>query len=305
MEFKQLQYFQAVAKHSNISRAARELYITQPNLSKSIAQLERELGVPLFEHRKGKIELNEYGRLFLKSVDRCFSELTSGIQAVQQSYETRQSVITVTCNIESLLPDLIKSFSPLHPEISIRQLGYQSGNIAELLLNRAVDFAITSLPIPDERLTFKFLGQKEFILLMCDNHPLAKGDTISLAQMKEERFVCDNSRLNADMLRHICKRSGFEPNIGYEVDEADLIYDLVVSNGVLAFMPTPHYVRLRQRYPDSPIHVAHIADEIPPAKIGVTYHIGYVISREAELFIEFLKQFLVSEENAIKSMEWF
>ena len=57
MDFNQLKNFMAVARTGNISRAAQELYVTQPSLSKSIAKLEEELKVPLFRHRKGRIEL--------------------------------------------------------------------------------------------------------------------------------------------------------------------------------------------------------------------------------------------------------
>ena len=78
MEISQLKYFAAVARLGNISKAAQELYVTQPNLSKSIARLEEELGVPLFEHRKGKITLNDYGRCFLASVNLSLGELENG-----------------------------------------------------------------------------------------------------------------------------------------------------------------------------------------------------------------------------------
>ena len=65
MELMQLRYFAAVARLGNISRAAQELYVTQPNLSKSIARLEEELGVPLFDHRKGKLPSTTMGAAFL------------------------------------------------------------------------------------------------------------------------------------------------------------------------------------------------------------------------------------------------
>ena len=82
MDFTVLKYFQAVARNGNMTKTARELYITQPNLSKRIAQLEEEIGVPLFEHRKGKIVLNDYGRMFLSSVDIAFAELKAGMENV-------------------------------------------------------------------------------------------------------------------------------------------------------------------------------------------------------------------------------
>ena len=88
MDLTQLKYFQAVAKTGNVSKAAEKLFVTQPNLSKSISRLEDELGVPLFEHRRGKILLNEYGRVFLGSVELAFHELNNGRQTILRLYES-------------------------------------------------------------------------------------------------------------------------------------------------------------------------------------------------------------------------
>lgn len=123
MEIAQLKYFAAVARLGNVSRAAQELYVTQPNLSKSIARLEAELGVPLFEHRKGKILLNDYGRCFLASVDLSLGELENGVQCIQRMYEAAQNILALGCSIDDLLPDVLRSFAQSYPEIGIRQFG--------------------------------------------------------------------------------------------------------------------------------------------------------------------------------------
>ena len=89
MDFLQLNYFRAVARHGNMSQAARELYITQPGLSRCISRLEDELGVPLFERRKGKIVLNTYGQLFLANVNLAFDQLEQGTEAVRRLYSRK------------------------------------------------------------------------------------------------------------------------------------------------------------------------------------------------------------------------
>ena len=78
MDFSQLNYFRAAARHGNLTRAAEELYISQPGLSRYLSRLEEELGVPLFERRKGKITLNTYGQLFLANVNLAFDQLEQG-----------------------------------------------------------------------------------------------------------------------------------------------------------------------------------------------------------------------------------
>ena len=68
MDFEHLNYFRTVARLGNLSQAAKELYISQPGLSRYLTKLEQEIGVPLFERRKGRIVLNTYGQIFLTNV---------------------------------------------------------------------------------------------------------------------------------------------------------------------------------------------------------------------------------------------
>ena len=69
MELNQLHYFVAVARCENITRAAKELFITQPALSRVILRLEQELGTPLFDRHGGRVTLNEHGKAFLRYVE--------------------------------------------------------------------------------------------------------------------------------------------------------------------------------------------------------------------------------------------
>ncbi len=70
MELSQLAYFRAVARTEHFTRAAEELHITQPSLSKAIANLEGELGVPLFDREGKRVRLNPYGAAFLERVEQ-------------------------------------------------------------------------------------------------------------------------------------------------------------------------------------------------------------------------------------------
>ena len=65
MDLLELRYFQAVARHQHVSRAAAELRVAQPALSRAIARLEAELGVPLFDRRGRRVRLNRFGAMFL------------------------------------------------------------------------------------------------------------------------------------------------------------------------------------------------------------------------------------------------
>ena len=78
MDLLQLRYFQVVARHQHVSRAATELRVAQPALSRAIARLEAEVGVPLFDRRGRRIRLNRFGAMFLARAGRALGELEQG-----------------------------------------------------------------------------------------------------------------------------------------------------------------------------------------------------------------------------------
>jgi DNA-binding transcriptional LysR family regulator len=80
MDLLQFRYFQTVARHQHVSRAAEELHVAQPVLSRAIARLEAELGVPLFDRRGRRVKLNRFGAAFLVRVTRALGELHQGGQ---------------------------------------------------------------------------------------------------------------------------------------------------------------------------------------------------------------------------------
>ena len=82
MKMAQLLYFKTVAEAGKISIAARKLYVTAPAVSIAIGNLEKELGVQLFERTNNRIVLNEYGKAYLKYVNQVFDELTEAKQTV-------------------------------------------------------------------------------------------------------------------------------------------------------------------------------------------------------------------------------
>ena len=303
MDLSQLNYFRVVAKTGNISKAAQALYITQPNLSRSIARLEEEIEVPLFEHRKGKILLNEYGRVFLSSVELIFSELNTGIQTVQRIYETSQNFLSLACTIDGFLPDVLKEFSLLHPDIGIKQLNFTQEDVTEHLLDRTLTMAVTSREIQHEQIVFELLGQKEYVILMHHSHRLAKNDAILISELSDEKFICDASRLNLQNLKVICEKRGFRPNVGYEVQNSELIYQLLEGNAGIAFMPLPQYAKIKKHYMGSSIKYVKIKEEIPKANIGVAYHKKYVLNNAAAAFVEFLRMWLSMEENLIDELK--
>lgn len=146
MELSQLRYFIAVAKLGNMSKAAETLFVSQPNLSTSISRLEEEVGVPLFERRRGKIALNQNGELLLKSVEQAVSLLDAGVQAVRNQHSGRPEPLSIVCMTDDTT--LLEHFLLEHPEVNLIHQRADLPNVTSLLDRCEVDLAMTVLPPP-------------------------------------------------------------------------------------------------------------------------------------------------------------
>ena len=91
-------------------KGTEELHIAQPSLSKTIARLEKDLGVPLFDRQGRQITLNSFGKVFWKRVERIFHELSEGEREIKDLAELQQSSITLAVSIPRILPELLGSF---------------------------------------------------------------------------------------------------------------------------------------------------------------------------------------------------
>lgn len=303
MELSQLKYFSTVARLGNVSKAAQELYVTQPNLSKSIARLEEELGVPLFDHRKGKIVLNDYGRCFLSSVNLSLAELENGVQSIQRMYESSQNILALGSPIDDLIPDVLRSFAVAHPEIGIRQFGCSTQELVERLNRRTLDLAVTARPVGGDNFVFDELGRSEFVILVGRNHPLANRKHVSVAELAREKLICDRSRMDAQTLTAVCKQHGFSPNILFEVESSNLIYSLLASDRGVAFMPIVQIRKISREYPDSGIHMLLLSDPVEPARLGIVHRKDYEWSAAAKTFADFLRQWLADEAEEVAQIK--
>ena len=302
MELQQLKNFQVVAKCGNISRAARELYVTQPSLSKSISRLEDELGVPLFTHRKGKIELNDYGRVFLSSIDIAYEQLNTGVQTIKRMYDTDQHILSLTSNISGFLPDNLPIFLGLYPDIGIRQRDSSTMQMTELILDHTVTLGISCEEIKNDNIEFMTLGKKDYVLAISTSHPLAAKKSVTVPELKDETFICDSSRMSVEPLRKLCQKEGFSPKIGYEIENSELIYKLVESMRGIAILPLGLGCKLLSTHPNNKIKLLKIDGELDPILIGIAYHKNYSFSKAAELFIDFLKDILEKEDKLIETL---
>ncbi len=297
MDFDQLEYFRVTATYGSISQAAQALHITQPALSRSIAKLEDEVGVPLFDRRNHRIVLNAYGRTFLQSTEQAFLQIQSGIALVQQMYSTEQGILTLASPLDRLLSETIQAFMEEHPDIRLRGHHYAYPEIEKYLLSYVIELGIfgeyaaasdhlhTSL---SPLIHAEDLAKTGFVLVYNQALALPETSPISLAALRDISFVCDCVCMTGKSLASLCAAHGFVPTVAYEVENFELVEMLLRQNPFAAFLPEQAAKPLINRAGEI-LAMCTLAEEIPPLILRAAWLEERGLSKEGGLFLDFLK----------------
>jgi DNA-binding transcriptional LysR family regulator len=234
----QLRYFQAVARHQHVSRAAEELHVAQPALSRSIARLESEIGVPLFDRHGRRVTLNRFGAAFLSRVDNALSELEQGRRELHDAAGLARGSVAVAAETLRTLTDLVAGFLAGHPAVSFRLRQAAEPEMSALLLSGEVDLCLASLPLHNASARSAVLISEEALLAVPPGHQLAGRDSVTITELAGEPFVTTRpgywQRALADEL---FGRSGIRPAIACEGDEPYAIRGLISAGVGVGLLP--------------------------------------------------------------------
>ncbi|MBQ9007722.1 MAG: LysR family transcriptional regulator [Clostridia bacterium] len=178
----------AVAECGTLVAASEQLHITQPSMSRAMKKLEETVGVPLFEHKGNRLELNEYGRLAAQYARRILdsqAEMVTRIRALERS---RRTILLGSCAPGPLyeLPPMLSSLYPDQTiSTEIREettliAGLKQGTYQQIILNRETE---------DPEISCHFCGTESLCFSLPKDHPLADRKTLSFAEMDGETFL--------------------------------------------------------------------------------------------------------------------
>ncbi|HEU5090075.1 MAG TPA: LysR substrate-binding domain-containing protein, partial [Roseiflexaceae bacterium] len=189
MELHHLRYFEAVARLGSVTRAAEELHVAQPSLSKQIKALEGELGVALFDRVGRRVELSEGGRVLLPYARRVLREVGAARDALHEHEQLARGhvVIGAPPTIGArLLPEALAAFHSQHPAIELELHEAGSAPLVRLLLEGGVDLAV--VPIPAGGTQSLALFTEDLVVAVAPHHRLAGHASIPSAALADEDF---------------------------------------------------------------------------------------------------------------------
>ncbi len=238
MDLLQLHYFRTVARLQHVTRAAEELAVAQPSLSRTIARLEAELGTPLFERRGRRVSLNAYGQAFLRHVERVFAALDDGRRELADLAGLERGAIIVAATTLRVLPDVLGAFLGLHPRVNVQLFQASTLEMRGRLLRGEVDLCVASSPIEGPALRSVPLFTEEVLLAVPPGHRLAGRERVPLDEAAGEPFISARAGYwSRDLTDEACRQAGFVPTIVCEGDEPGALRGLVAAGLGVAFLP--------------------------------------------------------------------
>ena len=296
MDILQLQYFQTIARLENITKASEILYVAQPNLSTSIKRLEEDLGVSLFERRKGKIRLTDTGRLFLAYVDDVLGQLDEAVGQVRLSDRHAREKVRVASVIVDLIGHLLDDFLPEHPDVSFRQFNCRNSEVVGKIMNADADFGFVFGAPAQGGLEYIEMDRCERIVQLAKDHPLAGRGIISLKELAGQRLVLNLSR-DDELLGELSRSLRFRPEAFYECDDKRVEISMITRGKGLSIAPLSNYLKLVNEDPELNMTCLRLREELPPARLGMLRKSGVHLSVAALQFYEIVHQFFQDEKE--------
>lgn len=237
-----LRYFVKLAHVGHYTKAAEQLCITQPSLSHAISQLEKELGLPLFEKYGRKTTLTRYGEEFLLCAEQTLRTLDNGLASLERAANGEGEIrlgILRTLGIQ-FIPRLAARFLEEHPEAEIH-FSFHTGITRELLsglLAQKYDLAFCSEPPEELELTSVPVGGQELVLITPKDHPLAALSQVDLSQTLPypQVYFSPGSGMR-DVVNRLFEQTGRRPLIACETEEDEVIAGLVAQGFGIAVVP--------------------------------------------------------------------
>lgn len=288
MKLTQLEYFCVAARYHNITKAAKELFVTQPSISNAIKALEEEFGVNLFFRNNNKLTLTPEGEIFYKSAE----ELLAHADSVESKFhELRKKVTPIRIGIPPMLgtiylPELYLSLNKRFPNVELRLFEFGSIKACNLVLEEKLDIAIVNAEQPSiDKCNSRIIDTEDLLFCVAPDHPLAGQKTLLLTMLADEPLILFNTdSVQVMTLTRQFKAVGVNPHIILNTSQITTLINMVKSGHMGTFL----YRSIVEKHPDI------VGIPVMPSieqRIGVIWKKGKYQNTTTEKVIKFIENF--------------
>lgn len=237
MTLNQFSSFAAVAKYLSLTKASKELRVSQPSISQQLKQLEDHHGTKLYRRVNRGVEITEAGRLFLRRIAPILEQVArlegrSKPIAPRSTREVLRVGGTDSASAE-LLPSLLAGFRKRHPTAELEMRTRTSDHLERMISGSVLDLAVTARQARSSALACEPLRGEKIAMFVPSNHPLARKNELELSDVLAEPLITRGGKRGSGVvdraLRQI-REAGVDCNIGMYCDGPTAIKAAVRQN---------------------------------------------------------------------------
>jgi LysR family hydrogen peroxide-inducible transcriptional activator len=235
--FQQLRYLVAIADAGTFGAAADEEFVTQPAISAQIKELERKLGVTLFERSSRGVfmtmqgsEVVERARVILRDM----KDLVGSTHYEGDHLRGRIGLGVIPTLAPYVLPNVVRFIMSTHPKAELHIHELQTVHLLDSLRRGVIDLGLLALPVGSDEFTTESIGLDSFVLAMSESHPLAKEKSpVKLDVLRDERVILlEEGHCLRDQATQVCRLVFSEPSEVQATSMATLAQMVAAGLGV-------------------------------------------------------------------------
>lgn len=282
MNLQSLKYFIAVTEYSSFTKAAERFHVTQPTLSRQIADMERKFGVQLFYRDRQSVTLTPAGEACLPAVKeivaRC-ENLMRHLKNIRGEVSGMLKIGYFWCLDQDFFSKPLSLFAETYPNINVGLTKASFSGLIDSLMDGSFDliYAAAAGLVNIPNISTTKVAKSTLQLIVPKDHPLSDRNSIHISELKDEQFIMLERSVSphtVDGTIQMCLKNGFSPKVAYYTQDTQTMILMVCAGKGVAFVPSikqggdttsVKYLPLEGCDLDCNIVIAHKKDNQNPA----------------------------------------
>jgi DNA-binding transcriptional LysR family regulator len=297
MDFDQLHTFLEIVRLKSFSRAAQTCFRTQPAISAQIRQMEQELGTALFERFGSRISLTTAGKIFTEYAQQLLEVRRRAIEAVAELDRIPKGELVIAANEATcihVLPSVFSSYKKRFPEVQLQVSRAYGARAVQAVLENAVDFAITQLPIQERKLEIVRIYSDEIRLFVPPGHPLARARAVTAKEAAQHPLLLPKGGRTRSYIDQFLESVEASVRVSMELESSEMIKRFVMAGLGIAFLAVSS---AREEIQTRQLKDLPLAPLPLHRTLGLIYRRDKPLSRAALGFIEVVLDFAKQAEG--------
>lgn len=299
MNIKSIVYISAIVRCGTISKAAEELYISQPALSQYVKKLEEALGAQLFRRESNTLKLTRAGEVFVhegSNIQQLYSQMCRHISDIVSDGDETVHIGISQFYSKYFLPQVIPGFINEHPNIRLQITEELSSTLESLVVKGELDFCAVPMNTANENLEYEVIHMEEIYLAVPKSYAvnaLARYEEgvpyMDLALLKDEPFVVLQSvQKFSHMISNLCAAAGFVPHVLCELVNWDTVNSLIGAGLGVGFVPEVVIGTLPADRAPNYYRISSPAQTLRPYAVAYSKNKG--LSGGSRIFVDYFKR---------------